>query len=108
MHEGKYNIATLEQQYDENGNEMYVKFYEDENGAPHKDVILKGEYENLSEEEKKRCRLYFDYNSLPLQGMLQESLKMYKKILTLDTEGIKELWKDPTTRAMFRLQLHDL
>lgn len=108
MHEGQYNVATLEQQYDENGNEMYVKFYEDAEGRAHKDIILKSEYEALNDDEKKTCRLYYDYSGLPMQGMLQESLKVYKSLITMDRQKLKELWSDPTTRAMFKLQLHDL
>lgn len=91
MKEGIYNVATLEQQYDENGNELYVKFYEDEDGVPHKDLITKHEYNAMSEDEKKTCRLYFDYSGLPMQGMLQESCKVYKSLLTMDREKLKKV-----------------
>ena len=113
IHEGQYNVANLTQIKDANGDEMYIKFYEDEDGTPHKDILLKGEYEALSEEEKKTCRLYYDYEGLPLQGMLQESTKVWKGLVSLiwDKDGakkLKEIWKDPTTRTMFKLQLNDL
>lgn len=90
MHSGKYNIAELKQQFDENGNALYLKFYEDENGA-HKDIILESEYNALSDEDKKTCRLYYDYDGLPMQGMLQASTQVYKSILTLDQEKLNEL-----------------
>ena len=112
MHEGEYNVANLTQMKDADGNEMYIKFYEDEDGRPHKDILLKQDYENLSEEEKAKCRLYYDYEGLPLQGMLQESCKVYKSVLGLMKPGgkekLKEIWSDPTTRTMFKLQLNDL
>ena len=108
MHEGKYNIAQLEQQYDDEGNPLYVGFYEDPDGTPHKDVILQSEYNNLDDTEKQKYRLYFDYSGLPMQGMLQESVKVWKSLLSFNQEKINEVWSDPTTRAMFKLQLHDL
>lgn len=108
MHEGIYNTAELVQQFDDNGNPLYVRFYEDETGAAHKEVLLQNEYEALSDEEKTKTRLYYDYTGLPMEGMLQESWKVYKSILSLDSEKIKQIWSDPTTRAMFKLQLHDL
>lgn len=82
MHEGKYNIATLKQQFDKNGKPLYVYFYEDENGLAHKNIILESEYNNLSEDEKQKCKLYFDYDQLPFQGMLQANLKFMKAVLT--------------------------
>ena len=108
MHEGVYNIAQLEPQLDDNGDQMYVRFYEDENGTPHKEVILKSEYDQLDDETKQTCRLYYDYTGLPMQGMLQESMNVYKSVLSFDQDKINEIWSDPTTRAMFKLQLHDL
>lgn len=108
MHEGIYNIATLEQQFDDNGNPLYVKYYEDEDGTPHKDFLLESEYNNLNDEEKTTCRLYYDYSGMPMQGMLQESWNVYKSLLSMDQEKINEIWSDPTTRAMFKLQLHDM
>lgn len=108
MHEGKYNIAELKQQFDENGNPLYLKFYEDETGAAHKDVVLESEYNAMSDEDKAKCKLYYDYEGLPMQGMLQESIKVYKSILGLSEEKFSEIWKDPTTRAMFKLQIHDM
>lgn len=108
MHEGIYNTAQLIQQFDDNGNPLYVRFYEDETGAAHKEILLENEYEALSEEEKEKARLYYDYSGLPMEGMLQESFKVYKAILSMDSEKIKEIWSDPTTRAMFKLQIHDL
>ena len=47
-----------------------------------KDILLKNEYEALSEEEKQTCRLFYDYEGLPMQGMLQESFNFLKNILT--------------------------
>ena len=73
MHEGIYNTAELIQQFDDNGNPLYVRFYEDETGAAHKEVLLQNEYEALSDEEKTKVRLYYDYTGLPMEGMLQES-----------------------------------
>lgn len=112
MHKGQYNVATLKQMKDANGDEMYVKFYDDEEGNPHKDILLKSEYEALDEVEKNKCRLYYDYEGLPMQGMLQETVKVYKALLDFATpEGrqkLKEAWADPTTRTMFKLQWHDL
>ena len=108
MHEGVYNTAELIQQFDDNGKPLYVRFYEDETGAAHKEILLENEYEALSEEEKAKTRLYYDYTGLPMEGMLQESCKVYKSILSMDSEKIKEVWSDPTTRAMFKLQIHDL
>lgn len=54
------------------------------------------------------CRLQFDYTRLPLQGMLQETLSVIHKVLTMDTEGLKKIWEDPITRAQFKLQLNDM
>lgn len=108
MHEGVYNIAQMEQQFDDKGNPMYVRFYEDEDGAPHKDILLMGEYESLPDDQKAKCQLYYDYTGLPLQGMLQESFKVVKTALSFDQKKLNEVWSDPTTRSMFWLQLHDL
>lgn len=108
MHEGKYNIAILRQQFDKNGKPLYAYFNEDENGLAHRNIILESEYNNLSEEEKKKCRLYFDYDQLPFQGMLQANLKFMKAVLTWNQEDINKLWKDPTTRAMLKLSLNDM
>lgn len=73
MHEGVYNTEQLQQQFDNNGKPLYVKYGYDENNEPYKDVLLESEYNNLSDEDKKSCRLYYDYTGMPMQGMLQES-----------------------------------
>lgn len=107
MHEGKYNIAELKQQFDDQGNEMYVRYYYDSENLPHKDILLKNEYEVLSEEEKQTCRLFYDYEGLPMQGMLQESFNFLKNVLTWNTEDLKRMLDDPTSRAMLQLAFHD-
>lgn len=108
MTKGIYNTEQLKQQFDKDGNPLYVKYYWDENNKPHKDTILQSEYDTLSDEEKKTCRLLFAYEGSPMQGIFQESLNVYKSLLTMNPEKIKKVWSDPTTRAMFMLQLHDL
>ena len=108
MHEGKYNIATLNQQYDKNGKPLYIRFYEDDNGIAHKDIILESEFNALSKEEKEKCRLYFDYDQMPFQGMLQASLKFAKAVLTWNQEDINKMWSNPTTRAMLKLCFNDM
>lgn len=108
MHEGVYNTAELIQQFDDNNNPLYVRFYEDEDGTAHKEILLENEYNELSDDEKSKTSLYYDYTGLPMQGMLQESFKVYKSLLSFNSETIKEVWSDPTTRAMFKLQIHDL
>ena len=53
MHEGVYNTEQLQQQFDNNGKPLYVKYGYDENNEPYKDVLLESEYNNLSDEDKK-------------------------------------------------------
>ena len=107
MHEGVYNTEQLQQQFDNNGKPLYVKYGYDENNEPYKDVLLESEYNNLSDEDKKSCRLYYDYTGMPMQGMLQESWKFISALYKLDSEKLKKLWNDPTSRIMFQLAMHD-
>lgn len=107
MHEGVYNTEQLQQQFDNNGKPLYVKYGYDENNEPYKDVLLESEYNNLSDEDKKSCRLYYDYTGMPMQGMLQETCKFISALSKLDSEKLKELWNDPTSRIMFQLAMHD-
>lgn len=91
MHEGVYNTEQLQQQFDNNGKPLYVKYGYDENKEPYKDVLLESEYNNLSDEDKKSCRLYYDYTGMPMQGMLQETCKFISALSKLDSEKLKEL-----------------
>lgn len=91
MHEGVYNTEQLQQQFDNNGKPLYVKYGYDENKEPYKDILLESEYNNLSDEDKKSCRLYYDYTGIPMQGMLQETWKFIYSLFKLDSEKLKEL-----------------
>lgn len=91
MTKGVYNTAKLEQQFDKDGNPLYVKYYWDEENKPHKDVILESEYKDLSDDEKKTCRLFYDYTGMPMQGILQESAKVYKAALSMSPEKLKKV-----------------
>ena len=54
-----------------------MKYGYDENKEPYKDILLESEYNNLSDEDKKSCRLYYDYTGMPMQGMPQGFGKFY-------------------------------
>ena len=51
--------------------------------------------------------MYYDYEGIPLNGLLQESWRFLKDIGTMNQEDLNELWNDPTHRGLLMLALHD-
>ena len=108
MKGGTYNTEMLKEQIDSvTGEKIYQHFYEDEEGAPHRDFLLESEYNALSEEDKAKCRQYYEYTGMPMEGMLQSSWSFTRALFTMDGEELKALWEDPTKRTMLKLMLHD-
>lgn len=112
---GVYSTETIVQQKDADGRNLYelIRYdHTDENGnpigMPHRDILTEDEYNALSEEEKVNARLYFDYEGIPMEGMLGEQLQFVKSLVTLDTKGFSELWHDPIRRGYFLLGCHDM
>ncbi len=95
---GVYNTELIVQKKDAEGRNLYelIRYDEtDENGnpigMPHRDILNEDEYNALSDEEKANARLYFDYEGIPMEGMLGEQLQMAKYFMTFDGEKINEL-----------------
>lgn len=111
---GVYNTETIQQQKDPFGNNLYELIrYDDYDkdgkpiGMPHRDILSESEYNELSEEDKRNAKLYFDYSGIPMEGMIQEQLSFGKYLMSLDEEGLKDLWNDPIRRGYFLLGMHD-
>ena len=83
MPEGIYNTDTLKQQFDPvTGEALYAIITEDEEGF-HRDIIRESE---LTEEQKKDARLYYDYDGIPMQGLFQESIQFMKDLMSFNPE----------------------
>ena len=107
MPEGVYNTETLKQQFDPVTKEaLYMVITEDEDGV-HRDIVRESKLNELSEEQRKNALLYYDYDGIPMQGLLQETWQFTKDILSFDKEKWNKLWEDPTRRGYLYLALHD-
>ena len=107
MSEGTHNTDLLKQQFDpETGEELYQVITYDENGDPHRKIKRKSE---VTEQEFKddNARLYYDYEGIPMNGLLWESAHFAKALLTFDQEKINEIWNNPVERGYLLLALHD-
>lgn len=98
MTEGVYNTETIRQQFDVNGDELYeIIRYRDKDkngnpvGRPYRDIISKREYEALDENEKPHARLYYDYEGIPMEGMLNETLNMVNYIKNADWQQLEDI-----------------
>ena len=82
MPKGVHNTELLKQQFDvETGEELYQVITYDEDNNPHRKIKRKSE---LTEDEinSNNARLYFDYDGIPMNGILWETGKFVKSILT--------------------------
>ena len=107
MPKGVHNTELLKQQFDvETGEELYQVITYDEDNNPHRKIKRKSE---LTEDEinSNNARLYFDYDGIPMNGILWETGKFVKSILTWDQETLNQIWKDPVERGYLLLGLHD-
>lgn len=107
MPKGVHNTELLKQQLDvETGEELYQVITYDEDNNPHRKIKRKSE---LSEEEinNNNARLYYDYDGIPMNGILWETGKFVKSILTWDQETLNQIWNDPVERGYLLLGLHD-
>ena len=107
MSEGTHNTDLLKQQFDpETGEELYQVITYDEDNNPHRKIKRKSE---LTEEEinSNNARLYYDYEGIPMNGLLWESGHFMKALLSFDQEKINEIWNNPTERGYLLLALHD-
>ena len=107
MSEGTHNTDLLKQQFDpETGEELYQVITYDEENNPHRKIKRKSE---LTEEEinSNNARLYYDYEGIPMNGLLWETGNFAKALLTFDQEKINEIWSNPTERGYLLLALHD-
>lgn len=78
-------------------------------GMPHRDILSKEEYEALDPKDKANARLYFDYEGIPMEGMLQEQLYMLKSLATMNVgEFVKTMKEDPIKRGYWLLGMHDM
>ena len=98
MHEGIYNTAELVQQFDDNGNPLYVRFYEDETGAAHKEVLLQNEYEDAPypheqlqepDDHEKLCRHIPSRNPTPPRALSSRPGEM---TLSYDNTYVRHLY----------------
>lgn len=113
---GIYSTETIKQQKDPFGNDLYelIRYDEyDDNGEPmgmpHRDILSKEEYEALDPKDKANARLYFDYEGIPMEGMLQEQLYMLKSLATMNVgEFVKTMKEDPIKRGYWLLGMHDM
>jgi len=107
MPEGVYNTETLKQQFDPVTNEaLYMIINEDEDGV-HRDIVRESKLKDLSEEQRNNVLLYYDYEGIPMQGLLQEMWQFTKDIMSFDRETWNKLWEDPTRRGYIYLAIHD-
>ena len=107
MSAGVHNTDLLKQQFDpETGEELYQVITYDEENNPHRKIKRKSE---LTEEEvnSNNARLYYDYEGIPMNGLLWETGHFTKALLTFDQEKINEIWNNPTERGYLLLALHD-
>ena len=111
MSEGTHNTDLLKQQYyPETGEELYQVIYYDEDdtekGNPHRKIKKKSE---LTEEEinSGNARVYYDYEGIPMNGLLWETGHFMKALLTFDQQKINEIWNNPVERGYLLLALHD-
>lgn len=107
MSEGTHNTEMLKQQFDpETGEELYQVITYDEENNPHRKIKRKSD---LTEEEvnSNNARLYYDYEGIPMNGLLWESAHFVKTLLSFDQQKINEIWNDPVERGYLLLALHD-
>lgn len=107
MSEGTHNTELLKQQFDpETREELYQVITYDEDNNPHRKIKRKSE---LTEEEinSNNARLYFDYEGIPMNGLLWETANFTKALLHWDQDKISEIWNNPVERGYLLLALHD-
>lgn len=107
MSAGTHNTELLKQQFDsETGEELYQVIEYDEENQPHRKIKRKSE---LTQEEidSNNARLYFDYEGIPMNGLLWESAHFVKSIITMDQEEMNRIWNDPVERGYLLLAMHD-
>lgn len=105
MPQGVHNTELLTQQFDpETHEELYQIIEWDEDKRPHRNIVKKSD---LTEEQAKTATLYYDYEGIPLNGLLQESWRFLKDVATMNQEDLNEMWNDPTHRGLLMLALHD-
>ena len=107
MSAGMHNTELLKQQFDpQNGEELYQVIEYDDEKQPHRKIKRKSE---LTQEEidSNNARLYYDYEGIPMNGLLWESAHFVKTVLTWDQEELDRIWNDPVERGYLLLALHD-
>lgn len=107
MPKGIHNTELLKQQFDpETGEELYQVITYDEDEKPHRKIKRKSE---LTQEEidSNNARVYYDYEGIPMNGILWESASFLKSLLTMDGEKLKEMWNNPVDRGYLLIGLHD-
>jgi hypothetical protein len=91
MPQGIHNSEMLKQQFDpETGEELYQVIEEDEDGNPHRKIVRKSQ---LTEEQlqKDQARVYYDYEGIPMNGLLAEQIRFFKDVATMDFADMKAL-----------------
>lgn len=107
MPQGVHNSEMLKQQFDpETGEELYQIIEEDEDGNPHRKIVRKSQ---LTQEQlnKDQARVYYDYEGIPMNGLLAEQVRFFKDIATMNFADMKALWENPQDRGFFLIGLHD-
>lgn len=100
---GTYNQGSYQLQSDKNGN-RYVRIYTfNEDGIP--SVKLDTE-NNLKEEDT--WDYYYEWNGRFMEGIFYTLGSIGTKLIKLDYQGLKEIWKSDTKRANVYLFLHDM
>lgn len=107
MAKGIHNTELLKQQFDpETGEELYQVITYDEDNNPHRKIKRKSEV-TQEEIDNNNARVYYDYEGIPMNGILWESATFMKHLLTLDGEKLKEMWNNPVDRGYLLIGLHD-
>lgn len=107
MAKGVHNTELLKQQFDpETGEELYQVITYDEDNNPHRKIKRKSEV-TQEEIDNNNARVYYDYEGIPMNGILWESATFMKHLLTLDGEKLKEMWNNPVDRGYLLIGLHD-
>ena len=107
MPQGIHNSEMLKQQFDpETGEELYQIIEYDENENPHRKIVRKSQL-TAEQLEKDQARVYFDYEGIPMNGLLAEQFRFFKDIATMNFSDLKELWNNPQDRGFFLIGLHD-
>lgn len=116
MQEGKYETPRMVPILDEEGNNMYVKYDLDtsnnEDGIPIRSIISKEEYDDLTEDEKAKYNIYYDYDCVPMESLTYGMIDFVKACKnaagTLSAEPLDKFFEDPQNKAVVKMALTDM